>query len=114
MITIILSKLEGMFVTGGADASLAPNIGSILGIFKLENMVPSYFLQLAIGIYIIQVIFILSKTLVTVDAGEDRLKAVYETGKNLKVGILLYLIVSLIAIIALTVLAGVALGGMFS
>ncbi len=115
MITIILSKLEAMTsAVGGADASLAPNIGGILGIFKLENMVPSYFLQLAIGIYIIQVIFILSNTLVTVDAGEDRLKAVYETGKNLKVGILLYLVVSLIAIIALTVLAGVALGGMLS
>ena len=77
-------------------------------------MIPTYFLQIAIGIYIVEIVFILSKTLVTVDSGEDKLRAVYETGKNLRRGILLYFIVSLIAILALSILANVAIGGMIT
>jgi hypothetical protein len=75
-------------------------------------MIPTYFLQIAIGIYIVEIIFILSSTLVTVDSGEDKLKAVYETGKNLRRGLLLYFVVSLIAILALALLASIALGGL--
>jgi len=118
MITIILSKLDIMFNELG-EFELA-GIGGVSGIvgpgglFDLTNMVPTYFLQLAIGIYIIEIVFILTQTLVTVDAGEDKLRTVYETGKNLKRGILLYLIVAVISILALALLASVALGGMIS
>ena len=75
-------------------------------------MIPAYFLQLSIGIYIIEIIFILTRTLVTVDAGEDELRTINETGKNLKKGILLYIIVAFISTLALSLLATVALGGL--
>jgi len=115
MITIILSKLQIMFQNfGDLDISMIGSVSNILDIFNLTNMIPSYFLQLAIGIYIIEIIFILSNTLVTVDAGEDRLKAVNETGKNLKKGILLYFITALIATLALALLASIALSGLSS
>ncbi len=113
MITIILNKLETMFqMQGNFDVAMVGNVSTILEIFNLANMIPPYFLQLSIGIYVIEVIFILTSTLVTVDSGEDKLKSVYETGRNLKRGILLYLIVSFIAILALALLASVALGGL--
>jgi len=113
MITIILNKLQVMFVEqGDFDVSMVGSVKDVLDIFNVTNMIPSYFLQIAIGIYIIEIIFILSNTLVTVDAGEDKLKSVNETGKNLRRGILLYIIVAFIAIIALALLASVALGGM--
>ena len=115
MITIILSKLQIMFqMQGEFEVGGIGGVSGILDIFDLTNMIPTYFLQLAIGIYIIEIVFILSSTLVTVDAGEDKLRTVYETGKNLKRGILLYLIVALISILALALLASVALGGMIS
>ncbi len=112
MITIILAKLQVMTGAQAGSELIGGNIQQITDIFQLSEMIPSYFLQIAIGIYIIQIIFILSSTLVTVDAGEDKLKTAYETGKNLRRGILLYFIVSLIAILALSLLATVALGGM--
>jgi hypothetical protein len=115
MITIILSKLQIMLnAQGNLDVAGIGSISEILDLFNLTNMIPTYFLQIAIGIYIIEVIFILSSTLVTVDSGEDKLKNVYETGKNLRRGLLLYFIVSLIAILALALLAAVALGGLVS
>ncbi|MCX6748329.1 MAG: hypothetical protein NT076_01870, partial [Candidatus Pacearchaeota archaeon] len=113
MITIILSKLQLIFQQqGDMDIGIVGNISGVLDMFNLTNMIPSYFLQLAIGIYIVEIIFILSSTLVTVDSGEDKLKSVFETGRNLMTGVLLYFIVALIAIVALSILAGVALGGL--
>jgi hypothetical protein len=113
MITIILSKLQIMLnAQGNLDVAGIGSISEILDLFNLTNMIPTYFLQIAIGIYIVEIIFILSSTLVTVDSGEDKLKTYYETGKNLRRGLLLYFVVSLIAILALALLAAVALGGL--
>ncbi len=113
MITIILNKLQVMFeMQGNFDLGGVGNISNILELFDLTAMIPPFFLQIAIGIYIIEIIFILTSTLITVDAGEDKLRVVYETGKNLKRGILLYITVSFLAILSLTLLASIALGGL--
>jgi hypothetical protein len=114
MITVILNKLEMMFEAGGMGEAGVSGIGSVEGIleiFDLTSMVSPYFLQVAIGIYIIEIIFILTSTLITVDAGQDKLRNKNEIGKNLKRGLLLYAIVALVSIFALSLLAGVALGG---
>ncbi len=113
MITFILNKLQNLQVEGSAD-SLAGfgNFGSIVSIFDVTQMIPPYFIQVSIGIYIIEIIFILTGALVTVDAGKDSLKEKYELSKNLKRGMILYLLTSLISILALTILASVALGSL--
>mgnify|MGYP006286577313 FL=1 len=115
MITMILSKLEVMIgeqgVSGQGLAGVG-SIGSITELFQLTQMIPPYYLQLAIGIYIIEITFILSSALVTVDAGQDKLGKIYETGKNLRRGILIYSTVALISILALSLLASIAIGGM--
>ena len=112
MITLILSKLQVMASVGGGESVAGfGGLTDILAIFDITNIIPPYFLQISIGIYIIQVIFILTSTLVTVDAGEDKLKRTYDLSKNLRFGILLYLITALVSIIALSTLASVALRG---
>jgi hypothetical protein len=114
MITLILNKLQSIMAlgdVGGAGINLG-NISNITSVFDITKMVSPYFLQIAIGIYIIEIIFILTNTLVTVDTGEDKLKRKYDLSKNLRFGVLLYVATALIAIIALTILAAVALSGM--
>ena len=101
--------------TGGCIvgvSGIGVNISSLLDLFKVENMLSIYFLQLAVGIYIIEIIFILTTTLVTIDSGEDKLKQTYDIANNLLYGGLLYLIVALVSIIALSAIAGVALGSL--
>jgi len=103
MITSILTKLkiaelEGMDVGFG-------NLSEILKILDVSQMIPPYFLQMAIGIYLIQIIFILSRTLVVVDSGEDKLERINKTGKNLQVGILLYIVTAFVATLALFILS---------
>lgn len=111
MITAILNKLDLMNV-GEAGASGMGNIETTLRIFDLTQMVPPYYLQIIIGIYLIQIIFILTGTLVMIDSGEDRLVKTNKIGKNLRKGMVLYFITALLATLALFVLTSVVLGNL--
>jgi hypothetical protein len=115
MITMILSSLttfldgagvDSMSGTGGVD------INQITQMFYVGDVIPTYWLQIIIGIYLVQVVFILTGTLVTIKSGQDILAKVNETGKNLKSTLFLYFIVALLAILGLAMVAGLALKGM--
>ncbi len=108
MITAILNKLDIAALSG--DATTLGGFGSLLQIFDLTQMIPPYYLQIAVGLYIIEIIFILSSALVTIDSGDDELEKTNKTGKNLSTGVLLYFVTALISSLALFVLASVVLG----
>ena len=109
MITAILSKLR-FAEMAGADIGIG-NLDDLLKMFNVVDMVPPYFLQIVIGIYLVQIIFILTRTLVTVDAGEDKLERIHQSGNNLQTGILLYFITALLATVILFALSVIVLGG---
>jgi len=75
-------------------------------------MIPPYYLQIIVGVYIIQIIFILTSALVTINSGEDKLETTNKTGKNLMKGISLYFITALVATLALFLLTTLVLGGL--
>ena len=113
MITLILNKLQG-FQSILSSESLGGSVGtstfsSITNIFDLTKMIPPYYIQVSIGIYIVEIVFILSTALVTIDSGKDPLKEKYDIARNMKRGIWLYIITAFGSILALTVLAAIAL-----
>ena len=116
MITTILGSLSVMFKGGagsGADGIVgAGGVQGIISIFDITTMIPTYWLQIVVGIYLIQIVFILTSTLVTIKAGRDPLMTTSQIGKNLKVSIILYSIVAFGAVVALTVIGAVALSGL--
>ncbi len=109
MIAAILNKLTIANLEGVEVAGIG-NLDNIMNIFSLNQMIPPYYLQIIVGIYLIQIIFILTGTLVTVDSGEDKLEKINKTGKNLKKGIALYFITALFATVVLFVLTAIVLG----
>lgn len=115
MITFIINRLADIVKNVGSGQEAAglgsSQIQTITALFDITKMIPPYFLEVSIGIYIIQIIFILTNVLVIIDAGEDKLKRTYDTGKNLKVGIILYGLVALISILILSILAAFVLQG---
>jgi len=114
MITIILANLSALFDNADfANQEIlgAGGIGQILELFNLATMIPTYWLQIAVGVYLVQVVFILTGTLITISSGKDDLKKASEIGKNLKSAILLYFVVSLVAVVGLGLLGAVALQG---
>ncbi|MEK6898843.1 MAG: hypothetical protein AABW79_01980 [Nanoarchaeota archaeon] len=113
MITSILNRLQIIADLSTQEESLGGlgSLSDIISVFDVKQMIPPYFIQVSIGIYIIEIIFILTSALVTVDAGRDPLKEKSELAKNLKRGITLYIITAIISTISLMILSIVALGG---
>ncbi|MBM3232257.1 hypothetical protein FJZ21_02680 [Candidatus Pacearchaeota archaeon] len=114
MIAVILNKLKSLsdLTQGGAEVAGIGSIGNIVNLFDIASVVPPYFVQISIGLYLIQIVFILTGTLVTVDSGKDELQEKNELSRNLKKGMTLYLITTLIGTLALTGLAAIALSGL--
>jgi len=116
MITTILGGLAAMMSTGGlaggSEILGGGGISGLLGIFDPVMMIPTYWLQVVVGIYLIQIVFILTSTLVTIKSGRDQLQTTAETGRNLKRTMTLYFLVALGAIIGLTLIGAVALAGL--
>lgn len=109
MITAILNQLNLAQLEGGAELG---GVGNLVNIFDLTKVIPPYYLQIAIGIYLIQIIFILTGTLVTIDSGEDKLQRANKIAGNLSKGIGLFFITALISTFILFTLSAVVLGGL--
>ncbi|MEI6849738.1 MAG: hypothetical protein WCK29_01740, partial [archaeon] len=116
MIVLILNKLmnfKEVVSSGETTTGISSGIfGSITKMFDITSMIPPYYIQVSIGIYIVEIIFILTSALVTINSGKDVLREKNELAKNLKKGITLYLITAFVAIVALTLLAGMALSSL--
>jgi len=111
MITEILSKLSISSLSESGVSNLG-SLDAILSIFDMTAMIPPYLLQISVGIYLIEIIFILTGTLVIIDSGDDPLEKTNKTGKNLRTGIGLYFATALISTIALFLLTSVVLGSL--
>jgi Flp pilus assembly protein TadB len=113
MITSILSKLSIAQAAGSTETVAGfGNLGTILSLFDMTKMIPPYMLQIIVGVYIIEIIFILTGALVVIDSGEDKLEKTNKTGINLRSGVGLYVITALIAIISLFFLTALVLGNL--
>ncbi|VVB83250.1 Uncharacterised protein [uncultured archaeon] len=113
MITSILSRLN-VAKLGGDTSAVAGfgNLGTILNIFDMTKMISPYILQIIVGIYLIEVIFILTKALVVIDSGEDKLEETNKIGINLRKGIGLYVVTALISVVSLFLLTAIVLGNL--
>ena len=115
MLAAILTKLQllqDLALSGEAkELSNLGTISTFTSIFKVTEMIPPYFLQIIIGGYIIEIIFILTTALVTVDSGKDPLKEKHDLSVYLKIGVGLYTITALVSILALTLLSSIVLSG---
>ncbi|VVB83475.1 Uncharacterised protein [uncultured archaeon] len=113
MITSILTKLDIAKLSGDSTAiSGFGNLNTILSIFDMTKMIPPYILQIIVGIYLIEIVFILTGTLTVIDSGEDKLEQTNKTGINLKKAIGLYVITAVIAITSLSLLTSIVLGNL--
>ncbi|MEM4703132.1 MAG: hypothetical protein QXP53_01470 [Candidatus Pacearchaeota archaeon] len=114
MITLILSKLQFLIASGELSATQDlggfGSVGAITSMFNVVKMIPPYWIQIIVGIYLIEIVMILTSTLVTIENGEDRLGEKYESSKNLLTGMTLYFFTALIATALLGALAIIAVG----
>jgi len=113
MITTIIATLSTQLggATGGEGAAaggefLAGGAGNLGAMFPLENLIPPFFLQLVVGLYVVEMIFVLSILSNAIEHGVDKLYEEYNLGKNLYRSSILYAVIAGITILVFTILAG--------
>jgi len=114
MITAIIgglgSALEGQGDIGAAEGGL----GQLTNMFSIKDLIPPFFFQIVVSIYLIQIVYILTIMSNGIESGIDKLNEEYMLGKNLYKSVMFYLIVSAITIIAFNFLANMIAQGAVS
>ncbi len=112
MITGIIVKLGPLLkLTGGESVEgFGVDLSIIAQIFPIDKVIPPYFFQLVVGVYILQLVIILTKLRNGIEFGVDKLREDSAMGGNLFKGVGLYVVVSVIVIIVLSFLSRGVLG----
>ena len=108
MIVTILSRLSAQLT----ETTSATEIGGIpggftglIGLFDIKNIIPSYYLQLIIGLYVVEITIILTILVNGIENGADILNEKYSLGKNLYKSSIIYMLIAFFVTVIFTVLA---------
>jgi len=103
MITSILGKLSTQLqqVTSSVGGGASTGVLSIFG-----EGIPTYHFQMVVGIYVVQITFILTVIANGIENGSDKLNERYELGTNLIRSTLLYVFIAGTVILIFNIIAG--------
>jgi hypothetical protein len=107
MITGIIVKLGPLLQMSGGDGAegFGVNLSIISDIFPIDKVIPPYFFQLVVGIYILQLVIILTKLSNGIEFGVDKIREEHAMGGNLFKGVGLYVLVSIVVVFVLSLLS---------
>ena len=102
MVTTILGKLgqELGKATSGSAAGANENLLDLFG-----QGIPTYYFQIIIGIYVVQIIYILTILVNGIENGSDKLMEQYQIGQNVTRSTILFTIISLIVMLLFNIIA---------
>ncbi len=116
MITTILGNLSDQMKNMDAATAGGGSLGGASGMggFGADFFgvgIPSFYFQLIVGIYVVQIVFILTILVNGIQNGSDPMNERYMLGNNLIASTVLYVIIALIVTLVFNMIAGVILGG---
>jgi len=103
MVTTILGKL-GVQMDNLSKMNEAATQTAALGEF-FGDSIPTYYFQIIVGIYVIQMIFILTILVNGIENGSDKLMEKYLLGQNLVRSTILYSVISVTVIVIFSIVA---------
>ena len=106
MITTVLSSLSTQAQAIAAEGAGA-NMGQFIQMFG--DGIPTFHFQIIVGLYVVQIVFLLTILVNNIENGEDKLNERYLIGINLTKSTFLYVIVSLIIMIIFNMVAGMVI-----
>ncbi len=102
-ISKIASQNSGDLGTGGIEG--------LSGLFSINGIIPGYFFQLVVGLYVVEITYVLTVLQNGIENGNDKLNEQYLLSKNIMRSFLLYAVIALIVTLLFTGLASVVLQG---
>ena len=110
MITSILINLGEQFKKVGTGDQTAGAMGGFTDFFG--NGIPTFYFQIIVGIYVIQIIIILTILTNGIENGSDKLNERYLLGKNLIKGTILYCMLAIAISFAFNMVASSIMGSL--
>jgi len=106
MVSYILSRLSGCMESLSASGAEAGSLESYQGIKNFfGDGVPTYYMQIIVGIYVIEIVLLLIMLYNDIQNGSDKLNQKYMFGKYLLSSTILYIAVTLIVMFIFNVVA---------
>ena len=107
MITTIIGQLGTSLgaATAGADTSVLAGTSGLANIFPVDKLISPFFLQVIVGLYVVEMVFVLTIHANGIENGVDKLNEEYLLGKNLFRGTVLYVLIAGITIVTFHLLA---------
>lgn len=103
MVSSIIGRLSTQLAQGAATSGNAATVGNVLQLFG--DTIPTYYFQLIVGFYVVQIIYIMTVLSNGIENGEDKLNEEYQIGKSMISSTRLYCITALIIIIIFNLIA---------
>ncbi len=111
MIVSIIARLGEQFKEVAVGETGGFNVAGMVEIFKVEDIIPGYYFQIVVGLYVVEVIIILTILANGIENGSDKINEKYMIGKNLYKGALLYIGVAVIVTLLFNLLVKGILSG---
>jgi len=107
MIVTILGRLTSELVNAPTtgDEAFSGSLGGLAGLFEITSIIPSYYLQLIIGLYVIQIAFILTILANGIENGSDKISERSSLSKNLYMSGIIYFLIAAVVTFIFTLLA---------
>lgn len=111
MITNILTRLTAQIsaLTEQSGDVGSAGIGGIVNLFG--SGIPTYYFQIVVGIYVVQITYILIVISNSIENGEDKLTERYNLGKDLVRSTILYCLISAVVMILFNIIASQIMSG---
>ena len=105
-------KIQGFQLGEGAELTgAAASLGTITQLFNVKDIIPGFFFQIVVGIYVVQSVYILTILENGIENGTDKVNEQYLLGKNLYKSVFLYIIIAAIVVVLFNILAQGILAG---
>lgn len=106
MVVTVINLLGEQFKhVGLEEEGFGSGVSALANILRIEDVIPGFQFQLVVGIYVVELIVLLTLISTTIERGPDVTTARFRASKNLVRGMALYLGVSLLGIILFNFLA---------
>ncbi len=103
-------KTTTLNLEGGTEAA-GGGLTTLIDLFQINGIIPGYYFQLVVGIYVVQLAYILTILQNGIENGSDKINEQYLLGKNLTRSFLLYAIIAIIVTILFSSMSSGLLAG---
>ncbi len=105
------TRITSFQLEGEASAGVGSQLAVISQIFNVKDIIPGFFFQFVVGLYVVQLVYILTALANGIENGDDKLNEQYMIGKNMMRSVVLYVIIAAIVVLLFNLLAAGILKG---